>query len=89
MASAYTVTVSPPSTLPAHLTVRVVVMREDSGDLTPEDIAAAKITYPAREEDARVIGTEKPPKTTGAKARRASSKTTRRAAAKRRLRGEK
>lgn len=44
MATAYTVPIK--SKLPKHLTARVVVMREDGGELAPEDIAAAEALYP-------------------------------------------
>lgn len=44
MATAYTVPIK--SKLPKHLTARVVVMREDGGTLSAEDIAAAEALYP-------------------------------------------
>lgn len=63
MASAYTTPIPTPSMLPAHLRVHVIVMRGDGHNLTDEDIAAARATYPIpadADPDAGVIGTTSP-----------------------------
>ena len=60
MSSAYTTTLPTPSTLPPHLTARVVVMRSDGADMTDADFAAAKACFPAAGQDAGVFGNAKP-----------------------------
>lgn len=63
MATAYTVPIK--SKLPKHLTARVVVMREDGGTLSPEDIAAAAALYPPPTEAAATkLGPKRHPRAT-------------------------
>ncbi len=59
MSSAYNTTLPSPPSLPAHLTVRVVVMRVDGADMTEADFDAAQACFPLAGDDAGAIGKAK------------------------------